>query len=284
MHRSSLPWIILATVVVSAALAWLTLTRGGGAARAPVSEHHALAPFHELEIGGAADVVLIQGPAEAIDVEDVGRATVAANVTNGRLVVRSHDRRRWWGRLLGHDTAHSPTITIHVRNLDQLLLTGTVKVAAPRLQAATLRIAASGGANLTIDELTATTLRVEGSGALSAELAGRVDDQHVSISGAGSYNAERLRATNATVSVSGVGNVIVNAEKTLSASISGAGIIEYIGDPQVTEHVSGMGRVRRHDSSMPRMRVAVAHCSRVDEGASVSLNSSGPPVIGSMSS
>ena len=106
----------------------------------------------------------------------------------------------------------------------------------------------------------------------------------MSISGAGSYNAERLRATNATISVIGVGNVVVNAEKTLRASISGAGIIEYIGDPQVTEHVSGMGRVRRHDSSAPRMRVAVAYCKRVDEGTSVSLNSNGPPVTGSMSS
>jgi len=285
MPRSSLPWIVLATIAVSAALAWFTLTRGGGSAgRAPISEHHALAPFHELEIGGAAEVVLIQGPAEAIDVEDVGRATVEANITNGRLVVRSHDRRRWWGRMLGRDTEHAPTITLHVRNLDQLLLTGTVKVTVPRFQASTLRIAASGGANLTIDDLTATTLRVEGSGALSAELGGRVDDQHVSISGAGSYNAERLRATNATISVSGVGNVVVNAEKTLRASISGAGIIEYIGDPQVTEHVSGMGRVRRHDSSAPRMRVAVAYCKRVDEGTSVSLNSNGPPVTGSMSS
>jgi len=285
MSRSKLPWIILATIAVSAALAWFTLTRGGsGTGRAAVSQHHPLAAFHELEIGGSADVVLIQGPAEAIDVDDVGRAIVEANVTNGRLVVRSRDRRRWWGRLLGHDTAHAPTITIHVRNIDQLLLTGTVKVTVPRLQASTLRIAASGGANLTIDDLTATTLRVEGSGALSAELAGRVDDQQVSISGAGSYNAERLRTSKATVSVSGVGNVIVNAERTLRASISGAGIIEYIGDPQVTEHVSGMGRVRRHDSSVPRMRVAVAYCSRIDEGASVSLNSSGEPVTGSISS
>jgi hypothetical protein len=63
-------------------------------------------------------------------------------------------------------------------------------------------------------------------------------------------------AADTTVSVSGVGNVIVNAQRTLKASISGAGVIEYLGDPQVTEHVSGIGRVRRHDSSTPGMRVA----------------------------
>ena len=109
----------------------------------------------------------------------------------------------------------------------------------------TLAIGASGGASLVIDDLRATTLRVDGSGALKADIAGQVDDEHVSISGAGSYNAERLRATNATVSVGGVAKVIVHAERKLRASISGAGLIEYVGDPEVTEEVSGMGRVRR---------------------------------------
>jgi hypothetical protein len=41
-------------------------------------------------------VLLVQGPAEAIDVDDVGHATVEANVSKGRLVVWSRDRRRWW--------------------------------------------------------------------------------------------------------------------------------------------------------------------------------------------
>src|SRR4051812_1992485 len=193
MRPSALPWIILATVAVSAALAWFTLTRGGVAAgRAPPVEHHELASFHELEVGGAAEVLLVQGTAEAIDVDDVGHATVEASVSKGRLVVRARDRRRWWNRLFGHETSHAPMITLHLRNLDRLLLTGTVKVAAPRLKAQSLRIGASGGANLTIDDLSATILTVDGSGALSAELGGRVDQQHISISGAGSYNAERL--------------------------------------------------------------------------------------------
>jgi hypothetical protein len=267
MPRSSLPWLVIATIAVSAILAWLTLTRGGVApVRAPASKHLELAPFHELEVGGAADVVLVQGDREAIDVEAEGRATVAADVAKGRLVVRSADRRRWWNRMFGHDGSQSPTITVHLRNLDALLLTGTVKVVAPQLKTSTLRIAASGGASLTIDDLRATTLRVDGSGALKAELAGRVDDEHVSISGAGSYHAER----------------------TLRASISGAGLIEYVGDPEVTERVSGVGRVRRHESAMPGMRiasaaVASAQCSGAAGRAVASLNSSGAPVSGSTS-
>ena len=45
--------------------------------------------------------------------------------------------------------------------------------------------------------------------------------------------------------MAGAGQVVVRAEKTLKASISGAGSVEYIGDPQVTERISGAGRVRR---------------------------------------
>ena len=284
MRHSALPWIILATVALAAALAWLTLTRGGiGGNRAAVTDHNVLPPFHELEIGGAAEVLIVQGPAEALDVDDVGHATVQATISNGRLLIRALDRRRWWNRLFGHEASRAPTITVHLRTLDRLVLSGTVKVTAPRMQTPSLQIGASGGASLTIDDLVATTLRVDGSGALSAEIGGRVGAQHVSISGAGSYNAERLKALDATVFVSGVGSVVINAERTLNASISGAGVIEYIGDPKVTEHVSGMGRVRRHETSAPGMRVAVAYCSRVEDVASASLNINGPPVTGSTS-
>ncbi len=259
MSHSSLPWLIVGTVVVAAGLAWFTLNRGAIVApgAATPSEHYPLAPFHDVEIGGAADVVLVQGGAEAIDVEAGARTVVEASVSDGRLVIRAHDRRRWWSRLFGGQSAESPSITVHLRTLDKLALTGNVRVSIPKLEAKTLRIAASGGANLTVDDLQARSLRVDGSGALKADLAGRVDDEHVSISGAVNYRAERLRATNATVSVSGVANVVVHAERKLRASISGAGLIEYVGDPEVVQHVSGMGRVKRRDSSvMPGMRVA----------------------------
>jgi hypothetical protein len=258
MLRSPLTWMIFGAIVVAALLAWLTLTRVAGSAGATDSfEHHELAPFHEVEIGGVAEILLIQDNTEAIDVDAAPRTTVSATVANGRLAIHASDRRRWWNRLLGHRSAEAPTITLHLRTLDTLALGGNVKISIPKLATQTLRIGASGGASLTIDDLQATTLRVEGSGALKAELGGRVDEQLVSISGAGSYRAERLRATNATVAVSGVGNVVVNVERRLRASISGAGLIEYLGDPQVVEHVSGIGRVRRRDSSaVPGVRIA----------------------------
>lgn len=286
MPRTSLPWLVLATIVVSAALAWWTLTRTVGGEPATRLEHRDLAPFHEIEVGGSAAVTLLQAQAESIDVEAAGRTSVAAEIANGRLVVHAHDRRRWWNGLLGRRSPATPHVTVRFRTLDAIALTGNVKMDAPKLSTSALRIDASGGSALAIDDLRATSLRVNGSGALDAKLAGRVDNEDVSISGAGSYRAEHLVATHATVSVSGVGNVIVHATSTLGASISGAGVVEYVGNPEVTEHVSGIGRVKRREperASGVTTVAAPAQCSAASGDAPWSLKNSGPPVTGSMS-
>ena len=286
MPRTSLPWLILATVLVSAALAWWTLNRGTGAGHAPATvEHRPLAPFHRIEVGGVSRITLLQGDSEGIDAENPGRGVrVSADIVDGRLRLEARDGRRWWSGLFGRGRSEAPRITIRFRTLDAIVLTGTVKLDIPKLATQSLAIDASGGSTLTIGDLRADTLRVNGSGALQAHLAGRVEEERISISGAGSYRADRLRAGDATVSVSGVGSVLLHAERTLRASISGAGVIEYVGDPKVTEHVSGIGRVKRHESSNAAKGLQVAdQCTACAGGATVSLKKSGPPVTGSTS-
>jgi hypothetical protein len=248
MRRTTLPWLILACVAVSAALAWWTVSSSMRAEAPQVVEHHDLAPFHEIAVGGLASVTLVQSDHDALDVDAAAHgARIDAKVTNGRLVIRSQDARRWWRGLFGRRSRSTPSITVHFRTLDVIAISGNVRMSVPKLETAKMRIVASGGADLSIDDLRATSLDVEGSGALKARLAGRVDNENVSISGAGSYHAEHLIATDATVSVSGVGDVVLHAARTLRASISGAGMIEYAGNPTVTEHVSGIGRVRRRE-------------------------------------
>ena len=246
MPRTTLPLLIVAAVLLSALLAWWTLSHGiGGEPSSERAEHRSLPPFHQLEIGGSADVALLQSDSESIDVEAGRHTRVSAEVSNGRLRLRAVDGRRWWNRLFGGRSPSAPHVTLRFRALDVIDMNGSVKLRAARLEAPSLRIVASGGSTLSIDDLRATSLRVNGSGALDAKLAGRVEQQFVSISGAGSYHADKLIADDATVNVSGVGDVVVSAQKTLRANISDAGNIEYIGDPKVIEHVSGIGRVRR---------------------------------------
>lgn len=302
MRRALLPLLILACVVIAAALAWFTLDRARPAAVATATETdtRSVAPFHRIDVGGNADVTLVQDDAESIRIEvPAGSTAVDAEVHDGTLTIAGREGSRGFLWLFGSGARHpAPRITLHFRTLDAIVLSGAVKLDARALRTDTLRIAASGGSSLRIAQLEATRLRVAGSGALDARIAGHVVDEAVSISGAGAYRAERLRADHATVDVSGVGNVVLHADKTLRATISGAGSIEYLGNPEVSEHVSGIGRVRRRAPEasavqpthpVPRRSMvaaaagAASQCSGAASLPPASLNSRRSPVLASTS-
>jgi len=253
MSRPVLALLILAAVVVSLLLTWLVLGgRGGvGGADNAVAEQQDVLPFRRIEVSGAAEIVLQQGAKEHVSVEAPARGMrVVAEVDGDTLNVVARDRRRWWSSLFAPGAgSRAPRITVTYRNLDAVTLSGAVKLQASGLETPELRLEANGGSTLRVDGLKTQVLHVDGSGALKAEIAGEATDQHVSISGAGQYDGSRLASVHASVDVSGVGKVVVRVDRSLDASISGAGTIEYLGNPQVRENVSGVGRVRRRESA-----------------------------------
>jgi hypothetical protein len=103
----------------------------------------------------------------------------------------------------------------------------------------------AGACKLKIGDLQATKLRLDGAGAIKAEIAGKVTDQDIDLSGAGSYLAAELVSDTAGVRVSGAGKAIVNAKTLLRADISGAGLVEYTGNPRLEQEISGIGKIRR---------------------------------------
>jgi hypothetical protein len=260
MPRYALPLLVLAVVAVALLLTWLALGRGAGSGEVAVAEQD-LAPFARIEVSGAADVVLQKGSGEHVTIETPTRGLrIQAEVRGNTLRITTRDNRRWWSSLFGRSSRRNARIGVTYRNLEALVLSGAVRITAATMETPELRISANGGSSIHIDGLKTQSLRVDGSGALKAELAGEATEQRVAISGAAEYDAERLASTQANVSVSGVGHVVVRVEKALTASISGAGTIEYYGNPEVKEHVSGVGRVKRReasgDTAKPRWHVA----------------------------
>lgn len=117
----------------------------------------------------------------------------------------------------------------------------TYRVTVSRL--AGLVLAGAGAVNATGIEGPALSLANSGAGALT--VSGRADRLNVDLIGVGSVDARGLTAGDADVSVGGAGTATVNVTRTLAARVTGVGDIVYLGNPAVTQSVTGFGTVGR---------------------------------------
>lgn len=104
-------------------------------------------------------------------------------------------------------------------------------------------IVVSGAAEVYAKGLNTSFLGVAISGVGWVETTGYTDEQHIEISGDGTYFGDYLASRRAAVHVSGTGAAIVRVSEFLDAQVSGAGLIEFFGRPVVREAVSGTGAV-----------------------------------------
>lgn len=251
--------LVVFALVLGVAAAWLFFKGGLRGDGEPVTVQRPLAPFTAVRIDGVAAVILVQGSTESItiDVPARQRGNVRAEVKDGVLRIRNDESRRWWSSLFG-GASRTPQISIAFRQLQSIALSGAVKLRSDRLHATRLAISVSGAGTLKMTDLDTDEVRIDGSGAVKADLAGRTRRQDVSISGAADYRGGDLVSERADLEVSGAGRVLVHAEKILRVSLSGAATVEYIGNPQVTEEISGVGRIRRRDASATVTTTAIA--------------------------
>ncbi len=259
MNRTVLTIVALIAILVAVGGAWWVVMHASasGSPGDTISDQRALQPFRQVTLDGNAEVTLVQGSSEAIAIEVTGGSVVHAEVRDGVLMIHADDERRWWSYIHG-GTRRAPRITVTFHELDALRASGAIKLGAERLRTDALALRFSGAAAVRVGALEARTLTLNGSGAFKADVAGRVDEQRISISGAGDYRAGDLVSDRASISVSGAGRVLVNAQKALDVDLSGAAKVDYKGDPKVTQRVSGVGRIRRHESAERLMHVAAS--------------------------
>jgi hypothetical protein len=263
--KSVIPVLLLVVAIaVAASLAWLFLNSSFPGREGDFKpEQRSLPPFKRIVIHGLAEVTLEQGPTESIAFESTPRrlAQVRADVSDGTLTLGNNATRSWFFDFFGGGS-RPLRAKITFRDLESVAADGAVKVVAQGLKSERLRITGSGATSLKVSDLDVAELAVSGSGAMKAELAGRVTEQVISISGAGDYRAADLVSDTARVSVSGAGRVVVNAAKTLAIALSGAGTVEYLGDPKVTQKISGAGRIKRRDAAGAKWTIAAAAQAR----------------------
>jgi len=251
MNRLVLPLVLVIGLAALVAAGWYALDRfgHGRGSGAVATEQRGVPAFSRIRVDGTADVLLVQGTEHSVTVEASARSLrdIRTEVSDGTLMIQSSERHRWWSRLLGR-ASRSPRIVVTFRNLEAIVAAGTVTIRSDELKLDRLAISASGAATLKLAGLEAKAFVFDGSGAIKADVGGRVAEQSISISGAGDYRAPGLASQQARIAVSGAGRVVVNAAKTLDVEISGAGTVDYLGNPEVTKKVSGAGRVKRREA------------------------------------
>lgn len=206
---------VLLLGLCAVATAHAQAVRGSGVAK---SEERALKPFERIDVAGAFDVTLVDGPNYKITVEadnDLLDA-VSSDVIENELKIMS--LRSFVSRT-----------------------TMKVTVESPPLRALTV----SGNAHVVANSLRGANFAFTGSGSSTAKLGGTVDALKISLLGAGKVDALQLVAQEVDVEVLGSGTAEVNAIKSLGLMAIGAGTIRYRGNPKVSRHAIGRGKVEQ---------------------------------------
>jgi hypothetical protein len=185
-----------------------------------VTESRPVSGVNSVSLSGVGELIIDQSGSESLTVEadDNFLPLITTEVRDGRLII-------------GFKENVIPTrttrlrFTLNVRELEGIDL--------------------SGAGIVNVADLAGDVITINSSGAGTITTAGKVTNQRVNLSGAGSYDGANLDSENASVQLSGLGSAVVRASKTLDATISGAGSVEYIGSPTVNQHISGAGSVKQ---------------------------------------
>jgi hypothetical protein len=246
-NRYRRPETALKTLLIAVTTLWASVAAGGSHAADVLRETRAVSGFSRIQIDGQADITLQQGTTEGITLEATaqGLKQIRTDVRGRTLRISLVDQSHWWQWITGGATTRTPRITINLIQLERIEAAGAVNVVADSLKANELRLDFAGACKLRIGDLQANKLRLDGAGAIKAEIAGKVAEQSIDLSGAGSYLAADLVSDNIDLQVSGAGKAIVTAKTLLRADISGAGLVEYTGSPRIEQDISGIGKIRR---------------------------------------
>lgn len=181
-----------------------------------VTETREVSGFDDLVLLGSGDVIISITGTESltIEAEDNIMPLLTSRVADGRLE-------------LGSTESISPTEGI------------TYTISAATLQDVTI----NGSGNIAISGLDTPSFEATINGSGDIEPVGTTDELSAAINGSGKFNGADLRARLGTVRVSGSGSAVVNVSENLAVNVSGSGDVDYLGDPTLTQQITGSGSV-----------------------------------------
>jgi len=206
-----------------------------------LKETRKVSGFDGIEVSGAFNIILKQGPAEEVVVESDANLlpVIRTEVVGGTLTIETK-------KPVSHMTVMKVYIT--VKDLKKIDVSGAVDIHTDgRLTVPELSIDASGASESKM-ELGVQKLKLDCSGASKMRFSGFATYVNMDLSGASDIFGFDLLAETYDIEISGAGNAQINVSKKIHAEISGAGNVKYKGSPtDVDQSVSGAGTIKRVD-------------------------------------
>lgn len=214
------------------------------------TETRQVSGFEQVAIRGntcSARVYITQGVQEGLTIEAPPEylRRLHSEVKGGRLTIRLEGS---WLQALEDALStclNKPAIIyrLDVCHLTHLEVQCADFVHAPRLETTYLHVKLNGTGDFNIDWLAAESLEVRHSGAGILRVSGQVEEQTVILNGAGSYLAANLESQRARVRITGPSLARMHISEVLEVTLRGPGCLEYSGDANVSQRISGPGEI-----------------------------------------
>ena len=233
--------LLVFTALVSASCSLIGGVPGSGNVVTETREPGAFASI-SIEYPGA-EIVVQQGEEETVELEadDNLLPQLSTEVISGTLTIKNVETD--WKAMV--NPSRPVKINITVQHLTEVVLSAPVgDLKVNHVQAGTLKLVVSGGAQVRLNGIQVDLLDSVLSGAGDIQASGTADEVKLVLSGLGDFNAADLESKKAAIELSGMGGATVRVEEELTATITGAGSIQYFGHPSVESSVNGAGSVK----------------------------------------
>lgn len=230
---------MILAIIVCTIIAVSGCTINGWGSGNVINETKDVKGVKQVSLEGIGTIIIQQGDQESlrIEAEDNIMPHIQSKVEDEKLSI-------------SYDT-NTPTPTkdvkyyLTVKDINSIRITGAGKIQSNNITTKNLSIIIDGAGNGDLSGLNLDKLNINIAGAGKILIAGKVIEQTVVIAGAGNYEAKDLESENAIITINGAGKGTVNVSKVLSAIINGAGNLDYLGNPQINQQISGGGTVQK---------------------------------------
>lgn len=205
-----------------------------------VTNQRNLTGFNSIEVSGAIEVHIVQGP-ESVKVTADQNLQEYIEIFTDRGVLVIQNKKNF-----NLEPTGEIKILVSAPNYTNLDVSGASAITSdgPITGNSELGIEASGASKVELN-VNVPRLSVDISGACNVNLNGKSTDFVAQASGASNVKAFNLITENADVDLSGASEAEITANTKITVDASGASHVSYKGNASVAQNVSGAGSVKK---------------------------------------